>query len=208
MTENDYAQLQAMGQAQRDAGIKVGDYVRIKPDVPHDNLRTDNQMLQAGRNIGVVTRVIGSDVFRVEFHDEGVEYTNHLMREWLELVSIDNLRSAPASAALVAALAEVERLRGELYATNGHNEEIADAMTLEQNDNAAKNKRIAELEAALKPFADAAERMNGHTLYQAHYEGFGKWGYSPVLHNDNTEDPLTITHFRNAAEALMSGGKP
>jgi hypothetical protein len=66
---------------------------------------------------------------------------------------------------------------------------------------AERDAEIAKLREAVQPFLNAEKRMNGHVLYQAHYEGFGKWGYSPVQHNDNAEDPLTITHFRNLVEA-------
>lgn len=69
--------------------IEVGDLVIIKPYL-NVMLREDNSRFREQGNIGVVEGVVGTvGLLRVSFHDNGVEYTNHLYAEWLEYAAIE-----------------------------------------------------------------------------------------------------------------------
>ena len=70
------------------------------------------------------------------------------------------------------------------------------------NDNAHLLERIEELEAALKPFADAAEgfKENGRSLDLEYQESNGEMY---ILYIDDAKKfPLKVAHLIDAAKAM------
>lgn len=210
--------------------IEVGDLVRVITDTPHFNeIPPDGAIGRVAppywNGMAADLRIVRYTCAANPVGDYEADYT--LKIDEIELVDIEAMSTdTPAPADLAAQLADMtERYEASLQTIynvvteSGCNDmaDILDTLKSQAAQLAAANERIAALEAALKPFAWAADdedvaRSPNMPLSIAKWsKALEGWVHVPVHFTEDEgyegSEPLMTEHLRAARDALQGKAK-
>lgn len=190
--------------------FKVGDRVRIADSATLVNPDTVLAQVRAQRDVGTVTRVATFGITHVEFGRAYGIFASNELEPADELIDVDELiiaRELPPDHP------------GYEWGFSTHSDDTPASLTMREeidlrignapaDELAALRERIAELEAALTPFANAAEDegvQDTNRMSCLLLEDRALGNHALIYSTLAKSEFLEVRHLRAAADALKSG---